>query len=199
MHFVKLKLWMRGLGVLLVFGASFALVGCGLPPLESIYKLRNVDIFTTDVEKLRVAVQMSDKFVVQWRHVQMVTSLEKTAEQPALIETFILQPVEEQRELAPLDIYRKKGRSIFAFRLAPEDIPRFNAFRLAQNVDGEKRKGSLSIGTEMCRKQNAPLSDVIVSTFIKVAEVGEFIPLTLDIDLAQELGPKKQLPLCADV
>lgn len=191
--------WLRVLKSTLGLMILLALTGCGLPPLESIYKLRNVDIFTTSVEKLRIAVQMPDKLVVQWQHVEMTTSLAKTATYPVLVEKFILMPVDENRELAQLDLYRKAGRSIFAFRIAPKDIPRFDAFRAAQNVDGEKREGSLSIMTEMCRKDHESLKDVIISTFIKVAEVGEYVPLILDKDISHELASNTPPPLCSDV
>lgn len=181
--------------------AAFTLGGCGHVPVTSMYKLSKVDIKTTDIEKLQVAVQIPEAVEVRDEGVTMVMSLKKTDKLPTLYERFELEAVSSANDSPVLAKHQKDYRKILIYRIARSDIRRFNRFRTIQ-AGGEaekKREGQVSIKTALCRTTGLKRSDIKLSTFLRTSETKEYVPLVLNVKLA-EAYPKEQFetqfPIC---
>ncbi|MFK8033628.1 MAG: hypothetical protein AB8B94_05725 [Hyphomicrobiales bacterium] len=180
---------------------AFTLGGCGHIPITSMYKLSKVDVNTTDIEKLRVAVQIPTAVEVRDEGVTMIMSLAKTDKLPKLYERFELENLRQKIRNPVLVKHQKAGKKILIYRLAKTDIRRFNRFRKIQSGggNGENREGQLSISTALCRSTDIERSDIRLSTFLKTLETKEFVPLVLNVKLAEAYPKKefnKQFPMC---
>ncbi|MEP0519207.1 MAG: hypothetical protein ABJO09_13610 [Hyphomicrobiales bacterium] len=180
---------------------AFTLGGCGHVPVSSMYKLSKVDIETTDVEKLQVAVQIPNAVKVRDEGVTMTMSLRRTDKLPKLYERFKLEQTSSNTTNTVLAKHRKADQKILVYRIARTDIKRLNRFRKIQAGAGDegKRKGQMTVTTAVCRKVDLKRGEIKLSTFLRTSETKEFVPLVLDVNLG-EAYPKdeftKQFPMC---
>lgn len=181
--------------------AAFTLGGCGHVPVSSMYKLSKVDIKTTDIERLQVAVQIPKAVKIRDEGVTMTMSLERTDKLPKLYERFKLEQTSNSTTNTVLAKHRRVDQKVLTYRIARTDIKRFNRFRKIQAGEGPegKRKGQMTVTTAMCRKLDLKRNEIKLSTFLRTSETKEFVPLVLDVNLA-EAYPKeeftKQFPMC---
>jgi len=188
---------------LLIIGTvlSSVLSGCGHTPVTSLYKLSKVNSKTTKLEKLRVAVQIPREFAISDKGVVLVATLQATDSQPTEVEIFELQRLPMARGSAELEKYAASGTHFYRYRIAPQDVQRFEKLRTLQGGRDKKskRRGSISVAANICRSHKADTESIPISTFLKTSETKVYVPLTLDVDLLEELTDSnldRVAPLC---
>ena len=177
------------------------LSGCGHTPVMSMYKLRNFDPVTTDLVALRAAIRIPKSLRLKPGGVAMTVSIWRDGERKRRTEKFSLVPAHDAADLQQLASYAQSGTQIFAYKLSPQDVPRFQELRkdmkhMQSQKDGH---GSFSIDPKACRLTNRLSGPLYVSTFLKTGRTGEYVPLVIDVDLLKEVGRqdlKKVAPLC---
>ena len=189
--------------------AAIALSSCGHTPLTSIYKLNKIDPKTTSLKQLRVAVQIPDSFEPTKSGVVLITLLEKHNSDPSIAEHFKLKRIAVPDDASRLKKYVEAKRKFHVFKIANQDIQRFERFRNLQagthrkekpgEKQGGKRPGSISVVANVCRRTKNIPSKIEISTFIKTSETREFVPARLNEDIldgAEIKNPDDFAPLC---
>ena len=176
------------------------LCGCAAMPIGSIVPLARIDFMTTDLEKLRVAVQLPAMMRPGPNGVKMDVTL--TADNgPAEITSLDLLETTEPADLAGLPDPRRPGTRVY--RLAPADVERFDAIRakLAE-LKAAHRSGSLGIGIatrEFCVTSPLPAGPLPHSSYLETSETGTYVTLLEGFDMRSD--PKiadalAQVPTC---
>lgn len=183
----------RVIGLLFLGAIASALVACGHVPVSGLYQLSKIDMKTTDLQVLRIAVQVPSALRPGVQGVTMVLKLAKTPRQPEVVETFVLKPILGASVSEDLARYRKSDRTFYIYRIPSHDLPRFERIRALQAgvSGGGKRRGGLSISTSLCRTSQADPTSARVSTFLKTSETGRYIPFMLEADLLAEAGAQR--------
>ena len=162
---------------------AFLLAGCTHMPVMSMIKLAQVDFASTDPAALRAAV----KSPLALRPLAQGTVLRisvKTTDGQNLTQEFALQEVFDQSELLPLRAEISPGTHIVVYRISPADLPRLTDFRATALAKPRVRGGAtLSIQPQACRNGEIAPGPILLSTFLRAAEIGEYIALTRDVDL----------------
>jgi hypothetical protein len=170
--------------------------GCGHMPVTSMLKLARIDFTNTDPAQLRAAVKLPR--VVQPRPQGMALRIGvKLSGGQEEFEDFVLREVSEPKDVLALHRELDADTHVFAYRLDPTEVARLVAFR-----DALKKKqaasggsgGSLSIAIrpQACRSGELPSRPIMVTTYLRTAETGDYVPLTRDIDL-RTIDPKQDL------
>ncbi len=170
--------------------ACIVLASCATIPVTSIYKLRNFDIATTDVSKLRVAVQIPQSIRIRQAGVKMVVAARLENGSLDQREAFVLDeldagtfPVERRPKPA-------KWTQVAAYRLRAADVARITAFRkkIAQfkQRHGDDVKGSISIDVDSCARTLIADGPVLITTWIKSEETIDYVALSRNLDLRRE-------------
>lgn len=169
------------------------LAACGHVPVSGLYQLSKIDMKTTDLQVLRVAVQVPSALRPSVQGITMVLKLAKTPKHPEVVETFVLKPIPRAPVPRELASYRKSDHTYYIYRIPSQDLPRFERVRALQAgvSGGGKRRGDLSISTTLCRTPQANLTSARISTFVKTSETGRYIPFMLEADLLAEAGAKR--------
>jgi hypothetical protein len=101
---------------------------------------------------------------------------------------FLLREVSDPADVLALHAELDAGTHIFAYRVDPAEAVRLAAFRDAlkkkQEASG-RRGGALTIAVrpDACRTAELPDRPVYVTTYLKTAETGGYVPLARDVDL----------------
>jgi len=165
------------------------LAGCGSVPLPSLVALSRIDAQTTDLATLRVAVRLPDAIRPRPGGVNMEVVAMLSGE-PDQKTRFMLTETRDKADLSRLADAARPGFSIYAYRLAPGDIARFDLLRAAlsrKRQDG--RSGSLGIGIatkEFCRVGPLPPGPLLSTTYLSTAETRNYVVLTNHLDLRSE-------------
>jgi hypothetical protein len=171
---------------------AFLLAGCGHVPVMSLIKLARLDLASTNPAQLRAAVKLPHALQPRTQGMVLRVSVKTTSGQE-LKQEFALQEISDPIDLLPLHAELSPGTHIFAYRIDPKDLPRLTEFRanaLAQpRIPGG---GTLSIYPQACRNGEIPAGPILVSTFLRAAEIGEYIALTRNVDL-RTLAPGHDL------
>lgn len=190
--------WRR---VLVAAAVILALAACGHMPITSMYKLRNFDPATTDLNRLRVAVQLSEVFRLRPNGVRLTVTALDSSGRELRKETFKLNPALSAHERHLLRAYAKEATNIYAFRLSARDVGRFNDIRALIAVGRPNgTRGAMGVATDACRTTGRLPERVLVTTLIKSSETQEFVPLLVDFDLLSEFKGKdfnNAVPLCS--
>jgi hypothetical protein len=180
---------------LLVVG-FLALGGCSHVPAKTLWALRNFDPMTTDPVHLRAAVAMpKEAFPTRGGAKLVMTQARRDGSDEAKIE-LVLEPVPLASETGLAAVRAKPGQEIRAFRIPPAEVARLLEARVAARARAEKEpgafQGTLSVGIDGCRPEGAPLPKTFpVSTWMKTAEAGDYLPILADVDLVALVGPEK--------
>ena len=166
------------------------LASCATIPVSSIYKLRNFDLATTDVSKLRVAVQLPQSIRIKPAGVTMVVAARLENGSLNQQEAFVLEEVDILTGSAEQQPKPEKWTQVAAYRLKSADTDRITAFRekIAQlkQRHGDEVKGSISIGIDSCARTLIADGPVLITTWIKSEETVEYVVLNRNLDLRRE-------------
>ncbi|MEE9375938.1 MAG: hypothetical protein V3V04_06350 [Rhizobiaceae bacterium] len=171
-----------------IFTMLFVL-SCGHTPVTSLYKLSKISPETTDLRKLRVAVQIPKTFQTTPKGVRLNLALVASKSAPTFNERFLLEQIKTTEGKRLKSSYAHGKRHFYIFKLAKTDIPRFERFRKIQAGGNgiKKRKGNMTIAAHVCRTTDVIPDQIILSTFLKTSETKEFVPLILHADILEEL------------
>jgi hypothetical protein len=169
-----------------------AMIGCGHVPVTSLIKLAQIDFANTDPARLRAAIKLPRSVRPRPEGVALRLGV-KIANGHEAFEDFVLREVSEPAEVLALHRELEPDTHIFAYRLDGAEVTRLNAFREALKKKQEATGGrggalTIAIRPEACRTAELPSRAVYVSTFLKTAETGGFVPLTRDVDLRTIAG-----------
>ncbi len=179
------------------------LASCATIPATSIYKLRNFDIATTDVSRLRIAVQIPQSIRIMPAGVKMTIAARLQDGPVNQSETFVLSELDAHGLSGEQRPQPAKWTQVAAYRLEPADIERLSAFRdriadLKQR-HGDQVKGSISIGVDSCARALIPDGPVHITTWIKSEETAEYVVLNRNLDLrraAEKAGRALEIEPC---
>lgn len=184
----------RALLALLVTGA---LAACDTTPVRTMWALRNVDPMVTEPGGIRLAVRVPQSFRPSPDGITLTGILKATQTQAAETTVFTIK----RDDGAALPAWmRRAGAPLYGYRLSDADIDRFRAYqRKAALAKASKRGGEISIGTEVCRLSRDIPEQVLVSVFIKTAEIDDYVALFEDKNILDEASKDdiaEQVPLC---
>jgi len=178
--------------------ALLFLSGCARTTLTSAWKLRNVRPETTNLQMLRFAVQIPKQFRFDQTGVALVLQSKKKQGFKARREPFVLERDRVAGFERALAEYQISSSTIYVYKIAAEDVGRFDRFRKWTKKNG--LKGSMTIGPRrLCRLKVRLPKSILMSSFIKTQETKVFVPLAIDVDFLQELGHtdvRKMAPVC---
>lgn len=177
-----MRLWLQPLG----FCLFLALAACSSIPVASIAPLMRLDMVTTDVETLRVALQLPDGLRSRPGGVVMDLVL-KLDGAPDVTEHFLMVETQGAADLTGLVPMQRPGFGLVAFRLAAADVPRFRAVQATVIAARDKRRrGSLGFGIgarEFCITGATRPARMLASTYLLTAESSGWLTVTDQFDL----------------
>jgi hypothetical protein len=120
------------------------------------------------------------------------------------VKDFRLTEVSDPADVSSLRSEIEGGTHVFAYRLEPAEAARLAAFRDAlkkQQTASGGRGGALtiSIATGACRSGELPASPVWLTTYLRTAETGGYVPLTRDVDMRSIVRGRDlvaEMPVC---
>jgi hypothetical protein len=198
-----MNFWLAVRLAVICSAASFALAGCGHMPVASMVKLARVDFTATDPATLRAAVKLPTAIRPLHDQVRLRLAV-RLASGAEDVKDFRLTEVSDPADVSSLRSEIEGGTHVFAYRLEPAEAARLAAFRDAlkkQQTASGGRGGALtiSIATEACRSGELPASPVWLTTYLRTAETGGYVPLTRDIDMrsiARGRDLVAEMPVC---
>jgi hypothetical protein len=173
----------------LIAAVSLALVvvGCGHMPVTSMIKLARADLTASDPAQLRAAVKLPRALKLKPAGVALRIGV-KLASGEEESQDFMLREVSDPADVLALHAELEPNTHVFAYRLDSAEVTRLVSFR-----DGLKKKqaasgrrgGALTIAVrpDACRTAELPDLPVHVTTYLKTAETGGYVPLARDVDL----------------
>lgn len=175
------------IGLALAIGVVLA--GCAHVPVTSLWKLRSVDLETTDYAALRAAIRAPSALTpfTDGGHLTVMIWSEGQAPEGGMIVRARLEEVTDPAERALLADEQRVGDTVHLFRVAPEALPDLETVRT--EIARRKAVGrggnhlSVSIGADGCWETAPPPGPVRFSTYLRTEETGTFVPLTRDVDL----------------
>lgn len=105
------------------------LASCATIPVTSIYKLRNFDLATTDVSRLRIAVQIPQSIRVRPAGVRMIVAARLENSSFNQREAFVLEELDGLTGSAEQQPSPAKWTHVTAYRLKSADTERLTGFR----------------------------------------------------------------------
>lgn len=187
---------------ILVIAAILLLSACTAIPVKTLYKLATTDMMSVDPTILRAGVRMPEWVEPRPDGVKLELGMQQEGAEP-MSERFSLESIPAVLEGKSLAAENKPGYKLYAYRLAPQDIPRFTAFRQTlkekKAETGGKTKGSLGIGVEACRKTALPAGKIPVTTYLRLDTESGYLPLVVDYDLKKPVDGKnlaEMIPPC---
>lgn len=178
---------------------ALLVAACATVPVSTMWKMRNFDLATTDIRKLRAAVRTPNFVHIGADKTKLKMTL--TDEQGTLhaSQQFALVRVTSAREKQELRRFAKPGFHIQAFRISPKDYERIEMFRLQHSLlktrFGKQLHGSMRVWASGCELSGHSGESLTVSTYLKSVETGGYVRLTGDIDL-RKYSKIKRIDLC---
>src|SRR5215510_5950488 len=188
----------------LVAFLMLVLAGCGHMPVTSMIKPARADLASTDPAQLRAAVKLPRTLRLKPSGVALRIGV-KLADGAEDTQDFMLREVSDPADILSLRAELDPGTHVFAYRLDPAEAARLAAFRAAlkQKQEASGRRGgalTIAVKPDACRAGDLPDRPVYVTTYLKTAETGAYVPLARDVDL-RTIVPGRDLaaeiPVCA--
>ena len=192
---MRLRIW-SAIVAATVLSFVGALGGCGHMPVTSMLKLARIDFTNTDPAQLRAAVKLPRVVQPQPQGMALRIGVKLSGGQEEF-EDFVLREVSEPKEVLVLHRELDADTHVFAYRLDPAEVVRLSAFRDALKKKQAASGGSggsltIAIRPQACRSGELPRRPVMVTTYLRTAETGGYVPLTRDVDL-RTIDPKQDL------
>jgi hypothetical protein len=180
---------------------SAVLPACSSIPLSSLPALSQIDPQTTDIRYLRVAMDLPIGLRPRPGGVIMEADV-KAAGTPDRSIPFRLETIEPRSSGSMANIPLESGRQRFLFRMAPMDVPAFDALRSGLFVLRDKGvSGSLGLGIkskEFCRDGAIPAGPLLSTTYLRTSETKSFVVVTRDLDLKTQADVATELATLED-
>lgn len=174
--------WLSALGL----SAILVLSGCASVPVSSILPLMRIDLATTRVTALRVALQLPEGLRPRPGGVTLDLVLKRQG-QPDRDEHLLLVETEGAADLAGLVSKQQQGFRLTAYRLSAEDVSRFEAIQAELATARQQGiAGALGFGIaarEFCLTGAGTPRQMLASTYLMTAESGEWLTVTERFDL----------------
>lgn len=178
---------------ILIITAVILLSACTAIPVKTLYKLATTDMMAVDPAILRAGVRMPDWVEPRPHGVKLELGMQQEGTAP-VAERFSLESIPAALEGNTLAAEARPDYQLYAYRLAAQDIPRFEAFRqtlkMKKAETGGKTTGSLSIGVDACRKTELPAGKIPVTTYLRLDAESGYLPLVVDYDLKKPVDGK---------
>lgn len=177
--------------------AALAGVGCGHVPVSTMWALRHFDSLSADPAFLRAAIRVPDGILPRPGGVKVTANWGKKGD-PASERTveIVLHETSLAAEGATLQSERRPGARMFAYRVAPDDVPRVRALQAeVSRAKAEKKAdhGSIGVGADACRTGDLPAGPIVMTTFLKTSEETGWLTLARDVDLRTLVSNEKPL------
>ena len=173
----------------LALAAMFLFGGCGSVPLTSLVELSRVDVETTDLAALRVAVRLPEAIKPRVDGVTM-DAVATVSGEPDQKTTFLLIETGDRAGSAGLPEAARPGFAAYAYRLSTADLARFDALRRAvmqRRREGKRVSLDLGIATkEFCLVRPLPPGPLLTTTYLLTSETRTYVVVTDDLDLRKE-------------
>lgn len=178
---------------LLAATAALLLGACTAIPVKTLYKLATTDMMAVDPAVLRVGVRIPDWVAPRPAGVKLELGMQQEGA-AKITERFTLESIPAALEGKSLAAEAKPGYQLYAYRLPPADIPRFEAFRTTLQAkkaeSGKKTQGSLGVGVDACRKTELPEGKIPATTYLRLDTESGYLPLVVDYDLKKPVEGK---------
>ncbi len=177
------------------------LAGCGTMPVSSIYKLRNFDIKTTSLAKFYAAVRIPQSLAIREQGVKIDLGFKSEKAELQFTEHIIMQQIDSLPSPV-LKGAQKSGFKIYIFKLNDKDAQKMRAVRsriTRLRKEHDDGVGSLAIDVETCKRGALPEGPLFLSTYLKSAELNDFVVLVNNADIKKIDDVEESLntiPLC---
>ena len=156
-------------------------------PVTSMIRLARADLAATDPAQLRAAVKLPRALRLKPTGVSLRIGV-KLAGGEEEAQDFLLREVSDPADVLALHRELDPNTHVFAYRLDPAEAARLAAFRdaLKKKQDASGRRGgalTIAVRPDACRTGDLPDRPVYVTTYLKTAETGGYVPLARDLDL----------------
>jgi len=188
--------------------AASLLAACGSVPVSSLWKLRSLNLETLDPAALRAAVVHQPGLQIHGDALVLSVSVSRKVRLPngsttteLLEEKLPLQELRSTAERSALADYDRPQTQTQVWRIDPAALPRLQALRTKAlgwkaTDDGQRELG---LGLELAGCQKGGGKTRAVTTLMRFAERGEYIPIVRNMDLAETMPAaalKKRFPDC---
>lgn len=185
------------------------LTACGSVPVSSLWKLRKLQLETLDPAALRAAVVHGPALQLYGQSLVLSVSVSRKVRQPGgttttelLAEKLPLQELRSTAERSPLAEHDKPQTIVQIWRIDPAALPCLQALRTKalawKGTDDGQRE--LSLGLELAGCQQPGAQKRLVTTLMRFADPGEYIPILRNLDLAETMPAaelSQRFPVCA--
>ena len=192
----------------MALACTVLLAGCGSVPVSSLWKLRKLSLETLEPTALRAAVVHSPSLqlaangavltVEVSRQLRLASGAHTTER---LEEKLPLQALHSSADMRPLIEHESPQSTVHLWRIDPAALPRLQALRTRamawKGTDDGKRE--LTLGVELTGCQKSGSTRQTITTLMRFAEPGEYIPIVRNIDLAETMSAaelKQRFPVC---
>lgn len=170
----------------------FFLTGCMTVPISSIPKLMRQDFLTMDFEHVRVGLQMPVNLSLRSGDAVMITRSRTDGADEETVETYALVADTDAAALVKFRPEKRDGMVTSVWRVKPEDVGRLAALQervRRSRIQGPRIRGSTEIKiVKACFKGALPAGPIYSSIHMKPAENEDYIPTSVDVDLAKLFG-----------
>lgn len=172
-----------------VLFVSLVLSACTAMPVSSIYALSKVDVMTTDLARLRIALAVPAALRPRPEGVMMEVKV-ASAGQPPETRMIRLEESSEAADRVGLQVKGEDGQHVHTFRLTADGIAELQDIRnKAAANKAQNKKGSLEIGVaarEFCRTGDLPPGHLSATTWMATSETQSYVVLVRDYDLRED-------------
>jgi hypothetical protein len=188
---------------LVLLAIAFLLAGCGHMPVTSMIRLARADLAATDPAQLRAAVKLPRVLKLKPAGVALRIGV-KLANGEENTQDFVLREVSDPADVVALHAELEPNTQIFAYRLDPAEASRLAAFRdaLKKKQEASGRRGgnlTITVRPDACRAGDLPDRPVYITTYLKTAETGGYVPVARDVDLRTVVSGRdltQEIPAC---
>jgi hypothetical protein len=182
---------------------AFLLAGCGHMPVTSMIRLARADLAATDPAQLRAAVKLPRVLKLKPAGVALRIGV-KLANGEENTQDFVMREVSDPADVVALHAELEPNTQIFVYRLDPAEASRLAAFRdaLKKKQEASGRRGGnlmITVRPDACRAGDLPDRPVYITTYLKTAETGGYVPVARDVDLRTIVPGRdvtQEIPAC---
>lgn len=89
-------------------------------------------------------------------------------------------------------------KPLYAFRIHPDDIAKFNAFRITEAKEADK-EGESDVDAKACRISKQLPTQEKLTIYLKTAELKDYVPIVRNVDMLEDMNAKEiaeAFPIC---
>jgi hypothetical protein len=173
---------------IIMLGAATALSACTSIPLGSMYKLSRIDFMSTDLSRLRFAINLPTDLKPRQGGVHMDLAYQQ-GEKPEEKRVIKLAEATTPADFVGLPAGSDKTKT-YVFKLPENEVVALNKIRVdAAASKAAGKKGSLTMGVaakEFCANAEIPNAPLLITTYVLTSENADYVVLTQNIDLRSD-------------